>query len=164
MLYYKRFAQSRARREGHFKVTWWHKSDEWFKIGDNFLIHLEPFRRWSWVTDYFYDSTDEDLTTQTVLSDLWSTLEVSKFVVVVVVSFFYSVLPAWKFPSEPLFLGVCSTMLLKTLCEKEKLLVKSNFSFSTLFDSLPPFSSKLELSSANSFSLEESKLCRLGKG
>ena len=34
------------------------------------------------------------------------------------------------FPDKPLFLLVCSTNLLKTLCEKEKLLVKSNFSFS----------------------------------
>ena len=34
------------------------------------------------------------------------------------------------FPNKPWFLRVCSTNLLKTLWEKEKLLVKSNFSFS----------------------------------
>ena len=33
-------------------------------------------------------------------------------------------------PNKPLFLRVCSTSLLKTLWEKEKLLVTSNFSFS----------------------------------
>ena len=54
---------------------------------------------------------------------------------------------------------------LKTLWEKEKLLVTSNFSFSTVFsnhfDNFLPFNSNLNLSSANSFSLEESKICRL---
>ena len=34
------------------------------------------------------------------------------------------------FPNKPWFLHVCSTSLLKTLWEKEKLLVKSSFSFS----------------------------------
>ena len=34
------------------------------------------------------------------------------------------------FPNKPWFLRVCSTSLLKTQCEKEKLLVTSNFSFS----------------------------------
>ena len=34
------------------------------------------------------------------------------------------------FPNKPLFLRVCSTSLLKTLWEKEKLLVTSTFSFS----------------------------------
>ena len=34
------------------------------------------------------------------------------------------------FPNKPCFLRVCSTSLLKTLWEKEKLLVTSNFSFS----------------------------------
>ena len=34
------------------------------------------------------------------------------------------------FPIKPWFLRVCSTSLLKTLWEKEKLLVTSNFSFS----------------------------------
>ena len=33
------------------------------------------------------------------------------------------------FPNKPWFLRVCSTSLLKTLWEKEKLLVNSNFSF-----------------------------------
>ena len=34
------------------------------------------------------------------------------------------------FPNKPLFLCVCTTSLLKTLWEKEKLLIMSNFSFS----------------------------------
>ena len=34
------------------------------------------------------------------------------------------------FPNKPWFLHVCSTSLLKTLWEKEKFLVTSNFSFS----------------------------------
>ena len=34
------------------------------------------------------------------------------------------------FPNKPWFLRVCSIILLKTLWEKEKLLVTSNFSFS----------------------------------
>ena len=33
-------------------------------------------------------------------------------------------------PNKPWFLHVCSASLLKTLWEKEKLLVRSNFSFS----------------------------------
>ena len=37
------------------------------------------------------------------------------------------------FPNKPWFLCVCSTSLLKTLSEKEKLLVTSNFSFSHRF-------------------------------
>ena len=36
----------------------------------------------------------------------------------------------YPFPNEPLFLRVCCKSLLKTLWEKEKLLVTSNFSFS----------------------------------
>ena len=36
--------------------------------------------------------------------------------------------------------------------------------FSTHLESFLPFLSNLKLSSANSFSLEESKTCRLGKG
>ena len=52
--------------------------------------------------------------------------------------------------------------------EKENLLVTSNFSFShsvsTRSDNFLPFSSNLKLSSANSFNLEESKICRLVMG
>ena len=72
------------------------------------------------------------------------------------------------FPNKPWFLRVCSTSLLKTPWKKEKLLVTSNFSFSTVFSTRLEifllFSSNLKLSSAKSFSLEESKICRLGKG
>ena len=39
-------------------------------------------------------------------------------------------LPFNPFPNKPWFLPVCRTNLLKTMLEKEKLLVTSNFSFS----------------------------------
>ena len=42
----------------------------------------------------------------------------------------YSRIAFNPFPNKPGFLGVCITGLLKTLWEKEKLLVTSNFSFS----------------------------------
>ena len=57
---------------------------------------------------------------------------------------------------------------LKTLWEKEKLLMISNFSFShSVFyplDNFLLFSTNSKLSSANSFSLEESKTFCLGEG
>ena len=73
------------------------------------------------------------------------------------------------FPNKAWFLRVCSTSLLKTLWEK-KLLVTSNFSFShSVFYPFGELSlifvkSETKMSSANSFSLEESKICHLGKG
>ena len=54
------------------------------------------------------------------------------------------------FPNKLWFLCVCSASLLKTLWEKEKLLVTSNFS--TVF------------STYNTSNLDESKICRLGRG
>ena len=69
------------------------------------------------------------------------------------------------FPNKPWFLRVCSASLLKTLWEKEKLLVTSNFSFThSVFYPFLPFSSNLKSSSANSFILEESLICCLGMG
>ena len=72
------------------------------------------------------------------------------------------------FPNKPWFSCVCSASLLKTLWEKEKLLMTSNFSFTHCvfypFENFFPFSSNLKSSSATYFSLEESKTCRLGKG
>ena len=72
------------------------------------------------------------------------------------------------FPDKPWSLRFCSTSLLKKTTENEKLLVTSNFSFShsvfTLLENFLPFLSNLKLLSANSFILEESKICRLGKG
>ena len=63
------------------------------------------------------------------------------------------------FPNKPWFLRVCSTSLSKTLWEKEKLLVTSNFSFSHSvfypFTYILPFTYNLKLSSANPFRLEE---------
>ena len=56
------------------------------------------------------------------------------------------------------------TSLWKTLWENDKLLVTRNFSFSHSIFYFLPFSSNLKLSSVNSFSLEESKICRLVMG
>ena len=42
----------------------------------------------------------------------------------------FSVKRVKPFPNKPWFLRICSTSLLKTMLEKEKLLVMSNFSFS----------------------------------
>ena len=53
------------------------------------------------------------------------------------------------FPNKPWFLLVCSTSLLKTLWEKEKLLVMSNFSFYHSvfypFEELPAIFVKFEI-------------------
>ena len=53
------------------------------------------------------------------------------------------------FPKKPWFLRVCSKSLLKTLWEKEKLLVTSNFSFSNSvfnpFGELSPIFMKLKI-------------------
>ena len=69
------------------------------------------------------------------------------------------------FANNTWFLRVCSTSLLKTLWEKEKMLVTSNFSFShsfsTSLENIPPFLSNLKLSSVNSFNLEEFNICLL---
>ena len=67
------------------------------------------------------------------------------------------------FPNKPFFKHVCTRSLLKTPWEKEKLLVTSTVFFTHL-ENFPPFSSKLKLLSAKSFSFEESKICHLGKG
>ena len=72
------------------------------------------------------------------------------------------------FRNKPRFLRICSTSLLKTLWEK-KLLITSNFSFShsvfyLFLKSFLPSSTKLKLSSANLFNLDESQICHLGKG
>ena len=72
------------------------------------------------------------------------------------------------FPNKPGFLHVCTTSLLKTLWGKEKLLVKAISPFPTMFsnhlENFLPFSSTLKLSSVTSFTLDESKSVRLGKG
>ena len=73
------------------------------------------------------------------------------------------------FPNKPWLLRVCSRRLLKTLWEKEKLLVTSNSSFFPqcflpVWITFCHLHQNLELSTANSLSLEGSKICRLGKG
>ena len=69
------------------------------------------------------------------------------------------------FPHNDTYWRPWETNLLKTLWEKEKLLITSNFSFSHsvfyLLDNFLPFSSNLKFSSANFFSLEKAKICRL---
>ena len=70
------------------------------------------------------------------------------------------------FPNKALFSRVCGNSLMKTLCEKEKLLVWSNFSFPhSVFYPFGEISGIFtKLSTANSFGLKESKICRLGNG
>ena len=75
----------------------------------------------------------------------------------------------YPFPNNPWFLRVFSISLLKTLWEEEKLLVTRAISsfpavFCNRFENFRPFLSNLKLSSINSFSFEESKICRLEKG
>ena len=82
-----------------------------------------------------------------------------------------------SFPNKPWFLSVCGTSLLKTLREMEKLLVARNGEiarseqylffpqcFLPVWRTFCCFDKNLKLSSANSFGLEDSKICRLGKG
>ena len=58
------------------------------------------------------------------------------------------------FRNKPWFLHVSNKRLLKTLWKKENLLVMRTFC---------PFHRNSKLSSAKSFSLKRSKICRLGK-
>ena len=72
------------------------------------------------------------------------------------------------FPKKPWFLHVCSTSLLKTLWEMEKLLIMNTFSFSQCFQpfrrSFCHFHQIQNCCLQKSFSLEESKLCHFGIG
>ena len=68
------------------------------------------------------------------------------------------------FPNKSCFLHVCSTSLLKTLWEKEKLFVMTNFTFSHSvsypFEELSSIFIKFfNLSYVTSFNLEESRIC-----
>ena len=89
-------------------------------------------------------------------------------------NFFYPVRHFYKssfnpFPNKPLFLCVCSTCLLKTMREKAKLLITSNFSCSlSVFYPFGELSAnfiefKIVLCK-NPFNTEEFKICCLGKG
>ena len=66
-------------------------------------------------------------------------------------AFIYFIFLFNSFSNKPWFLRVCSVSLLKT-------------QFFTYLENFLPLSSNSKLSSANSFVLEESKICRLGKG
>ena len=59
------------------------------------------------------------------------------------------------FPNKPLFLGACLSSLLETPWDFSQC-------FLTMRGKSPLFSSNLKLLSANSFSLEDSKICHLG--
>ena len=71
------------------------------------------------------------------------------------------------FPNKPWFLRVCSTSLLKSQWEKEKLLVTSNFSFSHSvfypFGKLSSIFIKFKIVVFKLFQFGKSKICRLGK-
>ena len=76
--------------------------------------------------------------------------------------------PFNPFPNKPWFLRVSSTSLLKTLWEKEKLLVMSNFSFSHCvlyqFEELSTNFIEFEIVICKLFQFGRVKSCRLGKG
>ena len=72
-------------------------------------------------------------------------------------------------PNKPWFLRVCSTRLFENTLGKGEIARNEQFLlfptvFSTRLENLPPYSSNLKLSPVNSFSLEVSQICRLGKG
>ena len=72
-----------------------------------------------------------------------------------------------SFPNKPWFLHVCNTSLLKHFGKRRNCSLRAISPFpkvlSILLEKFLPFSSNLKLLSANSFSLEESKICHLGK-
>ena len=72
------------------------------------------------------------------------------------------------FPNKPWFLCVCSTSLLKTLWEEEKLLVTSNFSFShgvfNCFGELPVILIKFEIVVCILFKFGRVSNLSLGRG
>ena len=72
------------------------------------------------------------------------------------------------FPNKPLFLRVCKTGLLKTLREKEKLLVTSNFSFSHSvfypFGKLSTIFTEFEIVVCKLFQFGQSEIMSFGKG
>ena len=82
--------------------------------------------------------------------------------------FFHSTIFS-PFPKQDPVLTCLNTSLLKTLWEKEKLLVMSNFSFSyivflTLWRTFCHLDKCKNCHLQTLSSLEESKICRLGKG
>ena len=71
------------------------------------------------------------------------------------------------FPNKPWFLPVCSRSLLKTLLEKEKLLIMRKFSFShsvlNLFGELSAIFIKFEIVACKVFQFERVKNLSFGK-
>ena len=81
---------------------------------------------WEWVNNIFQDSFNKILSHQ--LTHDRSFISVyPKTVQDTFITYSFGFNP---FPNKPWFLRVCRTSLLKTLWEKEKLFVTSNFSFS----------------------------------
>ena len=66
-----------------------------------------------------------------------------------------------SFSNKPWFLHVCCTSFLKNSLQAISPFLTV---FSIHLENFLPFSANLNLSSANSFNLEESKICPLGKG
>ena len=71
------------------------------------------------------------------------------------------------FQNKTWFLHVCSRSSLKTLRQKEKLLLRAISPFPSVFstcsESFLPFSSNSKMSSANSFSIDQSKIMLFAK-
>ena len=73
------------------------------------------------------------------------------------------------FLNKPWFLHVCRSSLIESTVRKGEIACNEQFllfpyCFLLICGNFLPFSSNLKMSSANSFSLEESKICRLEKG
>ena len=77
--------------------------------------------------------------------------------------------PVNLFPNKSWFLRVCSTSILKTMWEKGEIARDEQFLlfpqyFLPFLGNFLSFSSNVKLSSATTFNLEESIICRFGKG
>ena len=136
------------------------------------------------MTIFFPDSVDQDHTAREVRSWIYTCAIVGDtplprpppphthtHKVTVIIEFFIIILKASfnPFPNKPWFLRVCSTSPLKTLWEKEKLLITSNFSFSHSvfypFRELSSIFCQIQNCRLQLFSVWKSlKICCLGKG
>ena len=74
----------------------------------------------------------------------------------------------WAFPKQALVFTCLQYKSFENTGKRRKCMLQAISPFPTVFsthlENIPPVSSNLKLSSANSFSLEESEICRLGKG
>ena len=135
--------------------------------------HFLPFSQCFLPYQRHKSSFEQHINCRLQMLSIWTSLKFCQLVktlapfsqiMVHIISYHMTLL--YPFPNKLWFLRVCCTSLLKTLWKKKIFLLTSNFFFSQCFlsfQNFPPFSSNSKLSSANSFSLEESKIYRLGR-